>query len=81
VQQLRRRGQYERAAARLREALEQRWPTRTADVLSYELGTILTRHLHDPARACTHWEQHLDRFRATRYRRQILAAKSSLDCP
>jgi hypothetical protein len=80
VQQLRRRGEYERAASRLREALGQRWPTRTADVLSYELGTILARHLHDRDHACTHWRRHLERFGATRYRRQVLDSIATLDC-
>ena len=81
VQQLRRRGEYERAATRLRDALRQHWPTRTADVLSYELGTILARHLDDTTRACAHWRQHLQQFRATRYRRQVTASISTLSCP
>jgi hypothetical protein len=81
VQQLRRRGEYERAASRLREALQQRWPTRTADVLSYELGTILARHLHDDVRACAHWRAHLQTFHATRYRRQIVGSIADLGCP
>ena len=81
VQQLRRRGEYERAASRLREALQERWPPRTADVLSYELGTILARHLDDRDRACTHWRQHLKRFSATRYRRQVVDSVDALGCP
>jgi hypothetical protein len=81
VQQLRRRGQYDRAASRLRDALRQQWPTRTADVLSYELGTILARHLDEPTRACAHWRQHLQQFRATRYRQQVAASISALSCP
>lgn len=81
VQQLRRRGEYERAASRLRDALGQDWPTRTSDVLSYELGTILARHLSDRDRACTHWRQHVKRFGATRYRRQVLDSIAALGCP
>ena len=80
VRELRRRGEYERAATRLREALKGDWPTRTADVLSYELGTILARHLDDPARACSHWRRHLEKFRATRYRSQVEASIGSLGC-
>jgi transmembrane sensor len=80
VQRLRRSGDYERAAAKLRDALAERWPTRTAEVLSYELGTILARHLGDSAAACAHWRRHLQRFAASRYRRQIDASLAVLAC-
>lgn len=81
VQQLRRSGDYQRAATRLRDALGQRWPKRTAEVLSYELGTILARHLDDRAAACTHWRKHLQRFTTTRYRGQIERSLATLACP
>jgi hypothetical protein len=81
VQQLRRRGDYRRAAARLRDALGERWPKRTAEVLSYELGTILARHLDDATAACTHWQKHLQRFGKTRYRGQIERSIVTLSCP
>ncbi|HWB81500.1 MAG TPA: FecR domain-containing protein [Nannocystaceae bacterium] len=81
VQRLRRSGDYPRAALRLREALGQRWPKRTAEVLSYELGTILARHLDDREAACTHWRKHLQRFTTTRYRGQIERSLATLACP
>lgn len=80
VQALRRRGDYDGAVTLLREALGQRWPARTAEVLSYELGTILARHLGDVDGACAHWQQHLARFADTRYQVQISASQAALGC-
>lgn len=80
VQALRRRGDYEGAAGQLRAALGQRWPIRTAEVLSYELGTILARHLGDAAAACHHWREHLQRFGGTRHRDPIEASMARLGC-
>ena len=80
VRSLRRRGQYTRAARTLEQALRRKWPKRTADVLSYELGGIIARHLQDDDRACAHWSRHLQRFGSTRYRKQILASMRGLKC-
>jgi len=80
VQRLNQLGQYASAATQLQQALQQRWPKRTAEVLSNELGRILARRLHDPVRACAHWREHLTRFPATRYRTQIAASMDSLGC-
>lgn len=80
VRSLRRRGQYTRAARTLERALKRQWPKRTADVLSYELGGIIARHLQDDQRACKHWSRHLERFDGTRYRKQIAASMRTLGC-
>lgn len=80
VRSLRRRGQYTRAARTLESALQRKWPKRTADVLSYELGGIIARHLQDDERACKHWSRHLERFDGTRYRKQIAASMRTLGC-
>ena len=80
VRSLRRRGQYTRAARTLERALRRTWPKRTADVLSYELGGIIARHLQDEQRACKHWSRHLERFGGTRYRKQIAASMRTLGC-
>jgi FecR protein len=80
VRTLRHRGDYEGAAGRLRDALEQPWPRRAAEVLSYELGTILARHLHDVEGACHHWRAHLQRFGNGPRRAPIEASLASLGC-
>lgn len=80
AERLRREGRYTEAAATLREALKRRWPTRTADVLSYELGRLLQRRVHDRDAACEHWRAHLKRFAKTRYRTRIERALSDLQC-
>jgi transmembrane sensor len=67
VNALRASGRYGAAADLLRRALRRPWDRRTAEVLSYELGRILERQLHDEAAACTHWRQHEDRFGGGRY--------------
>ncbi len=59
---LRSRGEYEVAVVTLREALQQPLSDQTAERLSFELGSILSRQLHDEARANEHWRWHRTRF-------------------
>lgn len=80
AEELRREGRYAEAAATLRAALKRRWPTRTADVLSHELGRLLERRLRDQASACVHWDKHLERFPNTRYRSRIQRSMAKLGC-
>lgn len=78
---LRSRGQFEEAADVLSEALKERRGTPTEERLSFELGTILWRHLRDPARACPHWRQHEQAFPMGRYESEVLRARLELQCP
>lgn len=81
VARLRAQGRYADAASVLRRANKaRRWDRRTAQVLSYELGEIIERHLDDTAAACKHWARHQARFRGGRYARAITAAQERLDC-
>lgn len=80
AEKLRREGRYADAAATLRAALKRRWPKRTAEVLSYELGRLLARRVRDHASACAHWRDHLRRFSGTRYRTQIERSLGKLEC-
>jgi hypothetical protein len=80
IDELRRRGEYRDAAEQLERALSRRLDHRTGEVLSYELGTILARHLGDPARACRHWARHVERFDGGRYAAQIERSRATLDC-
>jgi hypothetical protein len=82
VTALRARGEYDTAARRLESALASPgWDRRAAEVLSFELGTILTRHIGDVQRACRHWNEHLDRFTSPRYRDAITRHRTRLECP
>jgi transmembrane sensor len=81
VAELRRTRRYGSAATRLRAALKQRWDAHTAEVLSYELGAILSRHLRDADEACPHWRAHNQRFGAGHYGKQIDRARDNLGCP
>lgn len=80
AERLRRSGRYAEAASTLRDALKRRWPTRTADVLSYELGRLLERRVRDREAACEHWRGHLERFANTRYRTRIERSLTALSC-
>jgi hypothetical protein len=80
VTRLRAAGEYAEAAGILRRAdAARRWDRRTAQVLSYELGTIL-RHLGDKGAACEHWARHQDRFAGGRYARAVADAQAQLGC-
>jgi uncharacterized cupin superfamily protein len=82
VTALRARGEYRTAATRLETALaEPGWDRRAAEVLSFELGTMLTRHLGDASRACRHWTAHLERFDGSRYEEAIERHRARLSCP
>ncbi|MEX1363428.1 MAG: FecR domain-containing protein [Nannocystaceae bacterium] len=81
VSRMRSQGRYVDAAAVLRRALDgRRWDRRTAQVLSYELGEIVERHLGDPDRACVHWAAHAARFPGGRYDAAVKAARQRLGC-
>ncbi|MBV1861352.1 MAG: FecR family protein, partial [Nannocystaceae bacterium] len=80
AEKLRRQGRYAEAASTLSAALKRHWPTRTADVLSHELGRLLERRIRDQASACAHWSKHLKRFTKTRYRARIERSMQELGC-
>lgn len=81
VTELRAQGRFADAAAVLRRAeTERRWDRRTAQVLSYELGEIIERHLGEDERACAHWARHAERFPGGRYDGAVKAARQRLGC-
>lgn len=80
VARLRASGDYQGAANRLSRALRERRSRRTKAVLSYELGTILARHVGDPEAACQHWRRHLDRYGPGRHGRAIERSVGRLGC-
>ncbi len=81
VARLRGQGRYTDAVGVLRRAESaRRWDRRTAQVLSYELGEIIERHLDDDAAACAHWARHQTRFGGGRYARAVQSARERLGC-
>ncbi len=80
VAKLREQGRAVDAADVLRSVLASTLPDRTAEVLSFELGDILTRSLDDVSSACEHWRQHLSRFPAGRYDGEVRKLLDYLDC-
>ncbi|MCX4246866.1 hypothetical protein [Paraliomyxa miuraensis] len=80
VAELRAQRQYQAAVALLRQALGKRWDRHTREVLSYELGTILSTQLADQEQACQHWSEHRRRFPEGRYAKAIDRAQARLGC-
>jgi transmembrane sensor len=80
VEALRAQERYREAAAELRRHLPGVRDQVTRERLSFELGTILTRHLRDPAAACRHWEAHLGEHGAKRYGAAVEELRRSLRC-
>lgn len=80
VGELRAAGRYREAAAMLEDALRRRWDRRTGQVLSYELGELLHRHLGDRAGACRHLAKHQRRYRSGLYSAAIETTRARLEC-
>lgn len=79
--QLRSRGKFAQAAELLRTELQRRpWSVQKREQLSYELGSILTNHLRDTAKACSHWSQHLNRHGNGRYVAEARKTMQRLGC-
>ncbi len=77
---LRAQRKYRAAVVELRAALRERWDRRTAEVLSYELGELLHRHLGERQAACDHLRQHQERFENGRYDTAIERTRAKLQC-
>ena len=79
VELLRSRGAYEAAVRHLEAALRHR-PRATQELLSFELGSLLTHQLGDARRACAHWEAHQRRYSDGRYAEPVTRARELLGC-
>lgn len=71
---------YEEACSRLEAVLATMPKSRASERLSYELGSILSNHIHDTRRACEHWQGHKAKFIAQRYKREIENVEKRLGC-
>ncbi len=77
----RHRGAHAEAARALEAALRAGgWPRATAEVWSYELGTLYADELDDRAAACARWREHLRRFARGTYAPAVAAAMTRLEC-
>lgn len=81
VAALRTRGRFEEAAHVLERALAGPLPEAAAERLEFELGSILSHHLHDGPRACAHWRRTLAAHPAGRYASEIATELAELRCP
>jgi transmembrane sensor len=80
VAELRAQRQYQAAVSLLHDALRKRWDRRTREVLSYELGMLLSTQVRDEAGACAHFAAHRQQFPAGRYARAIERVEARLRC-
>lgn len=80
VDVLRSRKDFEAAARLLEEGLRTQ-PPAMRELLSFELGSLLTHQLRDPRRACAHWARHERQFVRGRYEAEVSQAQAALDCP
>lgn len=72
-------GEHAEAEALLRDALARIDVASTAEVLSFELGTLLELAEGAP-RACEHWRAHADRFAGGSSRARVAAHRVQLGC-
>lgn len=80
VNELRAQGRYQKAVKVLRQALRRRWDRRTSQVLSYELGELLHRHIGDRGSACAHLKRHQAKYPRGRYDDAIARTLAKLSC-
>lgn len=81
VAALRSRKAYVEAARVLSDALTQPLRPESRELLSYELGSVLTYHLKDVNPACAHWKKHLSGFPRGRRAADARKARDLLRCP
>ncbi len=80
VADLRRRGEHQAAVDRLRTVDPIHWSPRAQQLVSYEIGSLLERQLHNSAAACEHWTHHRERFPNGRYDSIITRSMTRLGC-
>ena len=80
VDVLRSRGLFAEAARYLKHGLTTDLSPATRERFSYELGSILTWRLNEPAAACAHWREHARRYPAGRYQTEVQQASVQSGC-
>ncbi len=69
--QARAEGKYQQARERLTQLLMAPVGESVAEILSFELGGLLERKLHDRQSSCAHWKMHQARFGGGTYNLQV----------
>lgn len=80
IAQLRADGDYAELARELAAALDAERRPLTRERLSFELGSVLTYHFSDRAKACAHWSGHLRDFPNGHYQEEATDARQRLGC-
>ena len=77
---LRAEGRYRKLAEELAVVLARERRPLTRERLSFELGSVLSYHLYDGARACAHWAAHERAFPGGHYAQEVSDARTILHC-
>lgn len=80
IEELKARRDFETAARRLQAAQHRRWDSRSAQILSYELGALLAGPLGRTDAACKQFAKHERKFPGGRYQAVVRAQQSRLGC-
>lgn len=80
IAQWRRAGDYERALDALLALEGPDLDARSAEIISYEIGDILTHQLKRAPLACARWRKHLRAHRRGTYARAAREAQRALEC-
>ncbi|MCY1059433.1 FecR family protein [Nannocystis sp. SCPEA4] len=80
VAMLRREGRFQAAVDRLKAADSAAWSTRSRQLVSFEIGTLLERQLGDTAAACAHWRAHRERFPGGPRDEIVVRSQARLGC-
>lgn len=80
IAQLRRAKDYDGALSGLLKLYKAPLEPKSAEIISYEIGDILTHQLKDNTRACAHWKKHIKRHASGPHLRAAKAAKAQT-CP
>jgi hypothetical protein len=80
IASMRARGAYAEAVDQLQGALHGSLRPASRELLSYELGSILTYHLRDQRQACAQWKTHLAAFPRGARANDARSAQHSLGC-
>jgi len=79
VQNMRRLGKHGAALEKLRDLEDIAPDMYTREVISYEIGDILTNH-RSKKKACSHWSRHTRRFQRSIYKGAIATKRADLGC-
>lgn len=80
VERLRASGRVVQALSRLRALPRAQLTPRMAEIVSYEIGTLLQDRLKDRVQACAHWDRHQTEFGTGPYQGSVRRRRQAMDC-